>query len=44
LDAFGTRGLVAAEFARSFVGAGEMCDMVLELFEAGREAVSTGAD
>lgn len=44
LNAFGTQGLVAAEFAQSFLGAGEMCGMVLELFAANHGVVSIALD
>lgn len=35
LNSFGTRGLVAAEFAQSFRRSSDMCEMVLEMFTPG---------
>ena len=32
----GTRGLVAAEFAQGFRRSSDMCEMILEVFEATR--------
>jgi hypothetical protein len=40
LDAFGTRGLVAAEFAQSFHRTSEMCEMVLEMFPDGESTTN----
>ena len=36
INVIGTRGLVAAEFAQGFRRSSDMCEMILEVFEATR--------